>query len=280
LPIETAEGWARAYLQATCLADKFAPLAWRTLALEANVTGGGPDIGETQALLFALREGGGPARPTELQAQTRKVKAKKGSQLQAPAARAELFHRFLHHELQAAELFAWAILRFPDAPADFKRGLLRIASDEIRHMSLYRGHLQALGYDFGAFPIRDWFWQRVPNVATAREFVATLGLGFEGANLDHAARFTADLLQAGDESGAALQALVGEEEVAHVRFAYQWFLTFSEAPALAFDAWTGALPKPLSPVLMRGLPLAREPRQKAGFPTEFLDSLEAFAFVP
>ena len=39
-------------------------------------------------------------------------------------------HALANHELQAVELFAWALLAFPEAPADFRRGLLHILTDE------------------------------------------------------------------------------------------------------------------------------------------------------
>ena len=46
-----------------------------------------------------------------------------------PAQRVRILHGFANHELQAVELFAWALLAFPDAPASFRRGLLRILAD-------------------------------------------------------------------------------------------------------------------------------------------------------
>ena len=55
----------------------------------------------------------------------------------------------LLHELQAAELMAWALLAFTDAPHEFRSGLLRIAGDEIRHMRLYREQIERLGHAVG-----------------------------------------------------------------------------------------------------------------------------------
>jgi uncharacterized ferritin-like protein (DUF455 family) len=138
-------------------------------------------------------------------------------------------------------------------------------------MRLYRGHLDALGAGYGDFPVRDWFWQRVPSCPTAAHFVATLGVGFEGANLDHAARFAARFRAVGDEAGAALQERVAREEVPHVRFAAAWFRRF--AGELDFEAWRAHLPPPLSPILMRGAPLAVAARREAGLSAGFIDEL-------
>src|SRR5262249_51942196 len=143
--------------------------------------------------------------------------------MKSPPRRAELIHTFLHHELQAAELFCWAILAFPQAPESFRRGLPKIARDEGSHMNLYREHLAELGYSFGDFPVRDWFWERVPTARSPIEFVATLGMGFEGGNLDHTKRFAQCFRSIGDETGARIEETIFEEEMAHVRFAVRWF---------------------------------------------------------
>ena len=47
-----------------------------------------------------------------------------------PDQRGRILHSFANHELQAVELFAWALLAFPGAPADYRRGLLRILQEE------------------------------------------------------------------------------------------------------------------------------------------------------
>ncbi len=216
-----------------------------------------------------------PGRPPELTVVERAPRLAHGvAALAHPRRRAELFHTFLHHELQAAELMCWAILAFPDTPRAFRRGLWAVCADELRHMALYAAYLDELGFRFGDFPVRDWFWQRVPSCASAGAFVATLGVGFEGGNLDHARRFAVRLRAAGDDAGAELQERVGREEIAHVRFALKWLRVFSGSDD--FDTWRAALPAPLSPLVMRGRELDRERRTQAGLSEAFLDALAAY----
>jgi uncharacterized ferritin-like protein (DUF455 family) len=168
----------------------------------------------------------------------------------------------------------WAILAFPDAPVAFRRGLAKIARDEVRHMQMYRAYLAGLGTQFGDHPVRDWFWERVPDAPSAAHFVATMGMGFEGGNLDHALRFVGRLHAVGDHAGAALQETIYEEEIPHVRFAIQWFQRFTGE--LEFSSWVRHLTPPLSPMVMRGNPIEREGRARAGFSEPFLTELAAW----
>jgi uncharacterized ferritin-like protein (DUF455 family) len=213
-----------------------------------------------------------PGRPRELRASTHKRKTPGAGALRDPRRRAELLHTFLHHELQAAELMCWAVLAFPDTPVAFKRGLVAICQDEIRHMRMYAAHIARLGCAVGDFPVRDWFWSRVPSVQTPSSFLAAMGLGFEAANLDHTQRFAQRFHAVGDEPGALLQEEVAREEVAHVAFAAHWFRKFEGD--LSFAGWCAALPAPLSPMVMRGDPIDREARARASLSEPFLDALE------
>src|SRR3954453_5685014 len=95
-----------------------------------------------------------PGRPPELRVSTDKAKPPRAGALREPSKRAELLHTFLHHELQAAELMCWAVLAFPDTPASFKRGLIAICHDEIRHMRMYAAEIERLGCAVGEFPVR------------------------------------------------------------------------------------------------------------------------------
>jgi uncharacterized ferritin-like protein (DUF455 family) len=184
-------------------------------------------------------------------------------------------HTFFHHELQAAELMAWAVLAFPDTPRELRQGLLRIALDEVRHMNMYARAIERLGHRIGEQAVRDWFWARVPSCPDPASFMAVMGLGFESANLEHAQTFAARFREAGDEESARVQEVVGLEEIAHVRFGARWFAHFTGG--LDFSVWERSLPAPLSPMLMRGAPLQREPRKRAGQPDAFLDALEAWS---
>lgn len=221
-----------------------------------------------------------PGRPSGWTVAPSGAKTPKPGGLADPAAKARLLHTFFHHELQAAELMAWAVLAYPDTPDAFRRGLVALALDELRHARLYQAEIARAGFAAGDFPVRDWFWERLPACPDPLSFVATLGLGFEGGNLEHTATWAARFRRVGDERGARVQERIGREEVAHVRFARRWFLHFAGDDELAFDAWRDALPPPLSPMLMRGTPLARDARRRAGLPDRFLDELAAWTPTP
>jgi uncharacterized ferritin-like protein (DUF455 family) len=227
-----------------------------------------------------FRDGGAPlrldrpGRPAELRPARRGERTPRPEALKDPHYRARALHAFFHHELQAAELMCWAVLAFADAELEFRRGLVGICLDEIRHMNLYREHIEALGFALGDFGVRDWFWRRVPACSSKVAFVSVMGMGLEAANLEHAASFAARFRAAGDERGALVQERIALEEVAHVSFATRWFIRWTGG--CRFDEWASYLPPPLSPWVLHGEPLAAEARGRAGMPAEFTAALAAY----
>lgn len=265
-PDTTVEAWARAYVSSTELSTKLRP----------------PPVPERFEPHASPEPWPRPGRPRELVVSAKAKKSPGPEALRAPARRAQVLHGFLHHELQAAELMAAALLCFPDAPLELRRGIARVITDELRHMALYEAHLATLGVAFGALPVRDWFWERVPACTTMRQFLAVMGVGFEGGNLDHSPRFAERFRAVGDDEGARLLERVADEEIAHVRLAARWFLELEpriEGP-LALARWMHELPAPLSPLVMRGRPLDRRRRLKAGLPPSFVEELEAWQPSP
>ncbi|HEX5656420.1 MAG TPA: DUF455 family protein, partial [Polyangiales bacterium] len=179
--MDTRADWARAYVESTSMAYKLAPPPL-------------PDADDERPPLRLTK----PGRPALLDVTWDKYKApRSAAALRDPRKRASLLHTFLHHELQAAELMCWAVLAFPETPRAFRAGLLSICCDEARHMRLYAAHLRQLGFEVGAFPVRDWFWQRAPAATRIGAFLALMSLGFEAGNLDHSARFVAMFAEAG-----------------------------------------------------------------------------------
>ena len=258
----TVERWAFDYVSSADLSFKLAPPT-------------PPDVWQDDAELLLLES---PGRDGSWKTTRRSPRTPGAAALARPQRRAELLHTFLHHELQAAELMCRSILAYPSTERAFRRGLLQICLDEIRHMAMYEEHLQRLGHRPGDFPVNDWFWSRVPTAADELQFVALMGLGFEGGNLDHTRRFAALFRAAGDEAAAELQERVGEEEIPHVAFAAHWFERWTGG--LEFERWCAELPRPLTPLLMRGPTLNLRDRQRAGYTPAFLRELEAWQPEP
>ncbi len=205
--------------------------------------------------------------------------------LVTPEARAICLARFAHHELQAVEYFAWALLRWPDAPAALRRGWLAALRDEQRHCRLYLDRLQALGGHFETDDHSDYLWQQVEAIASAENdlcaFLAAMGLTFEQANLDFTLTYRDAFAAAGDMESAALCQRVHDEEITHVALALRWLERLSGPPTPpihgdpGLDAYVSHVPFPLGPARAKGRHFAPEPRAQAGFSPAFIEHVRS-----
>ncbi len=258
-PAGSVERWCWDFIVGTELQEKLRPQDPPDTSLAANWEDRAPE-----------RRLNAAGRPAELEVIARSPRTPGG--LHQPANRLRMMHTFAHHELQAAELFAWAVLAFPETPREFKAGAVRLCLEELGHLHLYVDYLRAHGLALGEFPVRDWFWERVSTCASPLAFVSLQGLGLEGSNLDHCARFALAFRDVGDTRAAQVLERVGRDEVTHVSFARQWFERLS-GETLNYERWRAVLPAPLTPALMQGRPLNNEARRAAGFDDSFLDAL-------
>ena len=206
-PAGTVERFCLDLIGATRLADKVEPAPPPDPRSDASWEQHAP-----------ARRVAAPGRPPELEVVRKSPRTPPVGAWTRPEARARVLATCVHHELQAAELFAWAVLAFPREPRDFRAGLVRLCLEELEHLRVYAAQLSRLGFAVGAFPVRDWFWHRVPACTTAVQYVAFMGMGLEGGNLDHTERYAAWLRDVGDLEGAAIQDRVHREEIPHVRF--------------------------------------------------------------
>jgi len=190
--------------------------------------------------------------------------------------RARILHALANHELQAIELFAWAVLAFPDTPIAFRRGLLAILADEQRHLGLYTDRLAAHGVGFGDQPVTGHFWNKLDHLTGPCELVCTMNLTFENANLDFAADYAAAARAAGDEPTAAAIDQVHADEIGHVHFGWVWLRRLT-GRADTWQAYLDHVKPPLGPARARGARFDREARRRAGFDEAFIAALEASA---
>jgi uncharacterized ferritin-like protein (DUF455 family) len=214
-----------------------------------------------------------PGRPPSLAiAPGREVSVPPVAGMRDPSQRARILHALVNHELQAAELFAWALLAFPSAPRAFRAGLVGILADEQRHARLYLERLAAHGLAFGDCPVTGHFWGKLDQMTTPLGFVCAMGLTFENANLDFAGDYARAARAAGDDATARVLDLVHADEIGHVRFAWTWLgkLAPGRAP---WDVYTETVRFPLGPARARGAQFDADARVRAGLDADFIARL-------
>ena len=99
-----------------------------------------------------------PGRFGTISFSDKQIKFPKAPNLNQKQNTAIALHSFANHELLAIEMMAAAILIYPHANDDdirFKKGIVSALKDEQKHLSLYIGRLNELGYKFGDFPLND-----------------------------------------------------------------------------------------------------------------------------
>ncbi len=189
------------------------------------------------------------------------------------AGRGRLLHFFANHELLATELMALALLRFPEAPAAFRHGVLQTLRDEQDHTRRYLARMKACGVTFGELPVSGYFWRAVAPMEQPIDYVAGLSLTFEQANLDFARHFAARFAAVGDPESATLLERIHHDEIGHVAHGLKWFRRWKDPRLDDWEAFRQQLKFPLSPARARGFSIDVASRQAAGFHPGFIAQL-------
>jgi len=228
----------------------------------------------------ALLAPSAPGRPKELQFKATgeaRDQFPGVRELEKDANRGRLLHFFGNHELLATELMALVLLRFPDAPAAFRKGVFNTLKDEQEHTRLYLARMQACGTTFGELPVSGYFWRTVSTMESPIDYVSSLCLTFEQANLDFARHYGGLFGQAGDAASAQLLDKIYHDEIGHVAYGLKWFRRWKNPDESDWDAFCRVLKFPLSPQRAKGFALNVAGRRAAGLDPEFIAQLDVYS---
>jgi uncharacterized ferritin-like protein (DUF455 family) len=221
-----------------------------------------------------------PGRPAELRFKltgTARGEFPGLRQLEQERERGRLLHFFANHELLATELMALVLLRFPDAPAAFRKGVLQTLKDEQEHTRLYIQRMKECGIRFGELPVSGYFWRSVSVMENPMDYVSSLCLTFEQANLDFARHFARGFATVGDDSTAKLLEKIYRDEIGHVAYGLKWFRRWKNPNESDWEAFCRQLKFPLSPQRAKGITLNVEGRRAAGLDAAFIAELDVYS---
>lgn len=211
--------------------------------------------------------------------------AMSGKQLKFPRGhfhenekKAMALHSFANHELLATELMAGVLLKFPHNTPEMKRlkrGIIQSLKDEQKHFKLYVNRLNELGYEFGDFPLNDFFWRYMKKIQTPEQYLAIMAMTFENANLDFAHFYKHVFSELGDYKTSEILNTVLEDEIGHVALGVTYLNKWKDDK----DLWTyynECLPYPLTPARGKGKVFVEHVRQRARMDHDFISKLKSF----
>ena len=223
-----------------------------------------------------------PGRPAALALdnwhQRQRVRFSEVRNFHSEKERGLVLHFFANHELLALELMALALLKFPQAPPKFRRGLVQTLRDEQLHVQLYQERMHRIGLELGTIPVSDFFWRTIAPVESPLEFVAYLSLTLEQANLDYAVHYAQVYHDLGDQETAAVLTQVYRDEISHVKHGLTWFRRWHTSEESDWQIYQRLLSHPLHPGRAKGIGFNRDGRQRAGLDREFIDELEVYSY--
>lgn len=230
---------------------------------------------DASATAFTMPDG--PGRPNELRISERGVKADfpGTNHLDDDRERGKMLHFLANHELLATELMALVLLKFPNAPKEFRMGVFETLKEEQAHTLMYMRRMKDCGVEFGELPVNDYFWRAVAPMEQPMDFVSRLSLVFEQANLDYSQHYAKLFRQVGDGATAAVLEKIYEDEIEHVGHGLKWFRKWKDQSKSDWEAFQTQLHFPLAPVRAKGVaPYNSEGRRLAGMDEDWIELLE------
>lgn len=193
--------------------------------------------------------------------------------LSSPDKRAVCLHRFAGHELLAVEIMAHALLAFPEAPKNFRRGLAHTLKEEQEHVRLYVERLRQMGVNFGDLPLYRHFWSYVHYINTPLKYLSMMSLTFEMANLDFAPIYGTAFASHGDFDSEKLMKQIFTDEIQHVAFGSKWLKNLKDPTLSPWETWLQNVHHRITPSRAKGSTYFPDHRRLAGIDEEWIGSL-------
>ncbi len=190
--------------------------------------------------------------------------------------RAVCLHRFAGHELLAVEIMAHALLAFPDAPKNFRKGLAHTLKEEQEHVRLYIQRLNSMGVHFGDLPLYRHFWSYVHYITTPLKYLSMMSLTFEMANLDFAPIYGSAFAAHGDLESEKLMKQIFNDEIQHVAFGAKWLKNLKDPAVSPWETWIKNIHHRITPSRAKGPTFYPDHRRLAGLDEEWINSLNNF----
>ena len=229
--------------------------ASRATALPVDVT-----TGASEELVEPPGIPGRPARP-ELVPHTEL----KQRSLKTPEGHAGLLHAVAHIELNAIDLAADAVWRFPGMPDDYYRDWARVTREEAYHFGLLAARLQELGFAYGDFPAHNSLWEMTAK--TRHDVLARMALvprTLEARGLDASPPMKAKLASIGDQRSAEIIDIILRDEIGHVAVGNRWYAYLCDQRGFDPVATYAELAELYGAPRLRG-PFNLDARRAAGF---------------
>lgn len=219
-----------------------------------------------------------PHRNEKIKFSTEQLKFPKKDSLRLDEKKALALHSFANHELLAIEMMAAAILFFPHKTEEdlkIKKGIFSSLKDEQKHFKLYVNRLNDLGFEFGDFPLNDFFWRQMPSIKNMSQYFSVMALTFEAANLDFAQYYRNIFSSFDDHKTAKILEVVLEDEISHVALGSFWLKKWRNDKSL-WEYYLSSLPWPLTPARSKGIGYDPVLHAKAMNDDEFVQNLSHY----
>lgn len=213
-----------------------------------------------------------PERESSISFSDKKSKIPRLEHLNLSENRGISMHHFANHELQAVEIFAWAILKYSEIPDENRMDLFRSLLEEQKHLKLYLERMNEFGIEFGERPLNYIFWKFTPLMKTFEKFCAVMSVSIEGANLDYAMVYRKTFENLGDIKSSEIMKTVYQDELKHVKRGFK-VIEAGRKNQSDWEYYRSLLEHPFTPRRAKGYFFLPFTRENVGFSEEFIRNL-------
>jgi len=140
----------------------------------------------------------------------------------------EFFHRQMNEEINGLENAARSLADFPDADWGVRMCIARQASDEARHVEMFRRIMERRGGWLGRYPVLNFQYRIITNVDNLVGRLAIQNRSFEAEGVDAVEPEIEKARAKGDAELSDLFEAQLADEIGHVRFANEYIARVSK----------------------------------------------------